>query len=240
LLRLSEDFQTVEVNMRKPIVSSTLVLCTSIAVAACSHERPAQSASGYEPGMAPASGNTTATTTAPTTAPTTTPAARSAPSAPGQLGSEQSEALSDGQIAAVVRAINVAEIDQAKIAEGKAKEPSVKHFAETMIAHHAQAVKDVDELDAHLNLRPTDSQLVTELRVNATSVENKLSANDDPTFDKAYMMSQVDAHRQALDTIDSRLMPAVRSQDLRQMLETLRPRVANHLQMAQTILDTLK
>ena len=225
--------------MQKPILSSTLVLCVSVAVAACSHERPAESASGYQSSMTPASGTTTpAPTTTPT--PTTTPADRAAPSAPGQLGSEANEALSDGQIAAVVRAINVGEIDQAKIAVGKAKNLAVKHFAETMIAQHSQAVKDVDELDAHLNLRLTDSQLVTELRVNATSVENKLSANDDPSFDKAYMMSQIDAHRQALDTIDSRLMPAVRGQDLRQMLETLRPRVANHLQMAQTILDTLK
>jgi putative membrane protein len=225
--------------MQKPILSSTAVLCLSLAVAACSHDRPAQSASGYESGMTPASGNTTTGTT--TSAPaTTTPTARSTSSAPGALGGEANEALNDGQIAAVVRAINVAEIDEAKIAVGKAKDPAVKHFAETMIAHHSQAVKDVDELDAHLNLRPTDSQLVTELRVNATSVQNKLSANDEPSFDKAYMTSQVDAHRQALDTIDSRLMPAVKSQDLRQMLETLRPRVANHLQMAQTILDTQK
>jgi putative membrane protein len=194
--------------------------------------------------MTPASRTTTATTTTTTGtttgASTTTPADRASPSAPGQLGAEANEALNDGQIAAVVRAINVAEIDQAKLAVGKAKDASVKHFAETMIAQHSQAVKDVDELDAHLNLRPTESQLVTELRVNATSVENKLSANDDPSFDRAYIISQIDAHRQALDTIDSRLMPAVKSQDLRQMLEGLRPRVANHLQMAQTILDTLK
>jgi putative membrane protein len=169
-----------------------------------------------------------------------TPADHASPSAPGQLGAENSEALNDGQIAAVVRSINVAEIDQAKIAVGKAQDPSVKHFAETMIAQHGQAVKDVDDLDTKLNLRPTDSQLATELRVNATSVENELTQNDDSSFDKAYIMSQIDAHRQALDTIDSRLMPAVRSEELRQMLQMLRPRVANHLQMAQTILDTLK
>lgn len=223
--------------MRKPILSSISVLCVSVAVAACSHEQPARSASGYEPGMTPAS-RSTSEVASPT--PTQTPADRASPSAPGQLGSENSEALNDGQVAAVVRAINVAEIDQAKIAVGKAKDPSVKHFAETMIAQHGQAVKDVDELDTKLNLRATDSQLATELRVNATSVENKLTQNNDPSFDKAYMMSQIDAHRQALDTIDSRLMPAVRNEDLRQMLQALRPRVANHLQMAQTILDTLK
>jgi putative membrane protein len=223
--------------MRKPILSSILVLGASVAIAACSHERPAQSASGYEPGMTPASRTNE---TSPNATSTTTPGYRAAPSAPGTLGSESSEALNDAQIATVVRAINVSEIDQAKIAVNKATDPAVKHFAESMIAQHGQAVRDVDELDAKLNLTPNDSQLATELRVNATSVENRLSADNDASFDRAYIMSQIDAHRQALDTIDSRLMPAVKSQELRQMLESLRPRVADHLQMAQTVLDNLK
>jgi putative membrane protein len=220
--------------MRNPILSSLLILCVPTALAACSHERPARSASGYESGMTPASGTSAPAST------TVMPADHASTSAPGTLGAEPSEALNDGQVSAVVRAINVGEIDQAKIAVNKAMDPNVKHFAETMIAQHAQAVKDLDELDTRLNIKPTDSQLATELRVNATSMENKLTANVDPSFDKEYIMGQIDAHRQALDTIDSRLMPAVQSQELRQMLEMLRPRVANHLQMAQTILDTLK
>jgi putative membrane protein len=194
---------------------------------ACSHEPPAQAPSGYEASMTPASGTTTSAV-----APATSTATPDSPNA--------KEGLTDGQIAAVVRASNVAEIDQAKIAVGKARDAGVKHFAEMMIAEHGQAVKNVDELDTRLNLRPTESQLMTELRVNATSVENQLSKNDDTSFDKQYMRTQLDAHRQLLDTIDGRLMPAVRSEELREMLTNLRPRVADHLQMAQTIFDTLK
>ena len=225
--------------MNQSSLSKFLVVVVPLASFACSHDQHSRTASGYESSMTPASGSTTASnrTTAPVS---TTPADRASASAPGQLGAESSEGLNDGQVAAVLRAINVAEIDQAKIAVGKAKEPAVKHFAETMIAQHGQAVKDVDQLDTKLNLRPTESQLATELRVNATSTENKLTQNNDSSFDKAYIMSQIDAHRQALDTIDSRLMPAVRSEDLRQMLQALRPKVADHLQMAQTILGNLK
>jgi putative membrane protein len=218
--------------MRSFTISQVLVFSLPLALVACSHEndqRSARAPSGYEAGMTPASGTMTPASTPSTS--TTTP---SSPSASSDQG------LTDGQIAAVVRASNVAEIDQAKIAVGKARDAGVKHFAEMMIAQHGQAVKDVDELDTRLNLRPTESQLMTELRVNATSVENRLSKNDEPSFDKQYMQSQLDAHRQLLDTIDSRLMPAVRSEELRGMLANLRPRVADHLQMAQTILDNLK
>jgi len=211
-------------------ISHVLIFSLPLAVfVACSHEQPAQSPSGYEPGMTPASGTTTPARTPATSTPN--PASDSASSNQG---------LTDGQIAAVVRASNVAEIDQGKIAVGRARDAGVKHFAEMMIAQHGQAVKDVDELDTRLNLRPTESELMTELRVNATSVENQLSKNDGASFDKPYIQSQIDAHRQLLDTIDGRLMPAVRSEELREMLVNLRPRVADHLQMAQTILDSLK
>lgn len=224
--------------MRSFMIQKTLVLSLPLALVGCSHDRPARAPSGYEPGMTPASGTSTPASTRAGTTPATTPAATTQTQASPSASANQG--LTDGQIAAIVRACNVAEIDQAKIAVGKARDAGVKHFAETMIAQHGQAVKDVDELDTRLNLRPTESQLMTELRVNATSVENQLSKNDDASFDKQYIRSQVDAHRQLLDTIDGRLMPAVRSEELRTMLTNLRPRVADHLQMAQTLLDTLK
>jgi predicted outer membrane protein len=85
----------------------------------------------------------------------------------------------------------------------------------------------------------TDSQLVQELRVKATAAENRLSSTNDSTFDKLYMSTQVDMHRLALDTIDTRLTPAASGEDLKQLITTMRPRVADHLQMAQTILHTL-
>jgi putative membrane protein len=207
--------------MHNSKLALTLTVSLSLGSFACSSDRPARSASsGYEPAM--------------------TPAARSAPSAPNQLGSEASERLDDAQIITVLRAVNVAEVDQAKIAVGKAREASVKRFAETMIAHHGQAVREIDELDARLGLTPTESQLVQELRVTATGVENRLSDTNDASFDKAYMQSQLDMHRTALDTIDSRLTPSATREPVKQLIEGMRPKVANHLQLAQTILSMLQ
>jgi putative membrane protein len=200
--------------------STTLLVSSALGALACSSDRPARSATGYEPGM--------------------TPASREAPAAPESVGTEAVERLDDAQILTVLRAVNVAEVDQAKLAVGKAHEPSVKRFAETMIAHHGQAVKQVDELDARLGLPPSESQLVQDLRVNATGVENRLSETNDASFDKAYMTAQVDMHRTALETIDSRLMRSVTRDAVKELIEGIRPKVANHLQMAQTILSMLK
>jgi putative membrane protein len=186
---------------------------------ACSHdEKPAQT--GYEEAMSPA--------------------AREAPSAPGTLGSESSERLSDPQITTVLRAVNVGEVDQARTAVGKVQNDDVKKFAEMMIAQHGQAVKDIDALNTKLGFQPTDSQLGTELGVKATRVEQQLSQTSDASFDRLYIMHQIDEHRLVLDTIDSRLVPAARRDEVKDLLQTLRPVVADHLQMAQRILDSLK
>jgi putative membrane protein len=98
----------------------------------------------------------------------------------------------------------------------------------------------VDELDARLGLPPSESQLVQDLRVNATGVENRLSEVNDASFDKAYMTAQVEMHRTALETIDTRLMRSVTRDAVKELIEGIRPKVANHLQMAQTILSMLK
>jgi len=186
---------------------------------ACSHEeKPAQT--GYEEAMSPA--------------------ARSAPSAPGSLGSESSERLSEPQITTILRAVNVAEVDQARTAVGKVQSEEVKKFAETMIAHHGQAVKDIDALNTKLGYQQTDSQLATELGVKATRVEQQLSSTNDASIDRLYIMNQIDEHRLVLDTIDSRLVPAARRDEVKDLLQTMRPVVADHLQMAQRILDGMK
>ena len=172
--------------------------------------------------------------------PNTIPAAHASPSAPGVMGTESSEQLSDPQIVTVLRRVNMAEVDQARTALGKLNNDQVKKFAEMMIAQHGQAVKNIDALDDKFGYASTDSQLATELGVKATNTEQQLSQNKDDSIDKLYIMSQVDAHRTVLDTIDTRLVPAARHEDVKNLLSTTRPVVASHLEQAQQILDTLK
>jgi putative membrane protein len=196
-------------------------LAFSLCVVACSHDdKPASSPPDPSPEM--------------------TPAARNAPSAPGVLGAESSEPLNDPQIVTVLRAVNVAEVDQARTAVGKIQAEPVKKFAEMMIAQHGQASKNIDALDDKLGYAQTDSQLGTELGVKATQTEQQLAKANETSIDKLYIVSQVDAHRLVLEVIDTRLVPAARNEDVKNLLQTTRPIVAGHLEMAQQILDTLK
>jgi putative membrane protein len=205
------------------------MLALPLALFGCAHDKPAESArttsyeDGPEAGMTPASGDVSEERAA----------------AASGLGANSVESLNDAQVAAVAGAINESEVAAAKIAVEKTKNAAVKRFAETMIAHHGQAVKDVDEFEARTGMEPQESRLLAQLRVEAKSTEEKLDDTDDASFDKLYMLGQVDEHRKALETLDGRLLPNARDLDLRRILQGMRPRVESHLEMARAILNTL-
>ncbi|HEY1534129.1 MAG TPA: DUF4142 domain-containing protein, partial [Polyangiaceae bacterium] len=54
-------------------------------------------------------------------------------------------------------------------------------------------------------------------------------------FDAAYMSAQVEQHQKLLDTINSDLLPSVKSTELKAYLDDIKPTVESHLIDAQRI-----
>ena len=52
-------------------------------------------------------------------------------------------------------------------------------------------------------------------------------------FDRAYVDAQVKEHQAALDTIDKKLLPAARNEELKTFLGKLRARISAHLDEAR-------
>ena len=94
--------------------------------------------------------------------------------------------------------------------------------------------------DLMVTIRMDERMAEAEAYRQATQVEQKLSQTNDASVDRLYIMNQIDEHRLVLDTIDSRLVPAARRDEVKDLLQTMRPVVADHLQRAQRILDGLK
>jgi putative membrane protein len=149
----------------------------------------------------------------------------SAPEAP------KLDSLSDEQIAAITDAANTAEIAQAKLAQAKSKDPSVKQFAAMMINHHGEA----KQKQAKLKLKPVESGVSTAMQVDADSTMNALKADSGKDFDQAYITAQVDGHQKVLDTINDKLLPNVKNADLKAYLEEIKPRVEEHLKQAKVL-----
>jgi putative membrane protein len=158
-----------------------------------------------------------------------------APAADTPTAPAPGETLTDEQIAAVTSLANNAEIEQAKLARARSKNEQVLQFAGMMIAHHGEAQRKQDAL----SVGSADSTLSRDMVVESSETMRVLKEKQGAEFDRAYMQAQVQAHQKVLDAIDSKLLPNAKRADLKAHLETLRPRVKQHLEQAERTVAAL-
>jgi putative membrane protein len=149
------------------------------------------------------------------------------------------ERLTDAQIAGVMNAANDAEVQQARIAQQKAKHPRVKKFAAMMISDHGSARKKQQALLDKSGMIPSSSNLMTQLNTDAQSTLQSLQSASAGDFDLVYMDAQITAHQQVLVALDRDLIPAAQDAELKALLEEVRPKIAEHLKQAQEIRQLL-
>jgi len=168
----------------------------------------------------------------------TTDAPTAAESPPAESLRERAP-LSDEQIATIGTAANGAEIEQAKIARNKAKDPLARKFAEMMISHHEQAQRELAKLGKKLSMKPAESPLSTELTADAAGALGTLKKATGKDFDGVYAGAQVAAHRRLFELRDQQLLADAKNVDLKTYLQALRQRVEEHLQQAKQLEQTL-
>jgi putative membrane protein len=151
----------------------------------------------------------------------------------------ESNALSDGQIAAITEAANDAEIEQAKVAQDKAKDPRVKQFAAMMIQDHTQAKQNQTDMMSRMSLAPSESSQSQQLATDSFDTLSKLRDADKSTFDMTYMDAQVNNHQMVLDLLDNVLIPNAQNGELKKQLQDMKPIVEKHLTEARDIRQSL-
>jgi len=145
------------------------------------------------------------------------------------------DTLTESQIAKVTELVNTAEVEQAKLAQRKAKARAVKQFAEMMIKHHEQARREQAKRAQRLKLTPADSPTADKVKADADSQLAKLKDSDAAGFDAAYITSQIDGHQQALDLLDTQLIPSAKTPEVVDALRTARALVEQHLRDAREL-----
>jgi len=160
------------------------------------------------------------TTGATALAPDPTPAEVATPKPP-----PASAPPTDEQIAGFAEAVISAQIEQAKLARLKTKNEKVKKLAASMLARFGQA----QQRQAKLRLKPAESELATQMGVDASDAKRRLDNASGPDFDRIYVAVQVDAHRKLLDILDRELLPNAKNAELKALLLDARPKVAEQL-----------
>ena len=145
------------------------------------------------------------------------------------------EALTEGQIAKIAELVNTAEVEQGKLAQGKAKSPAVKKFADMMVKHHGDSKQEQAKLFKKLNLTPADSATAASLKADGEATLKTLKEADAASFDAAYAKSQVDGHQKVLDALDAQLLPSAKTPELAEGLRKMRMTVEAHLTEAKQL-----
>ncbi|HJV87461.1 MAG TPA: DUF4142 domain-containing protein [Noviherbaspirillum sp.] len=152
----------------------------------------------------------------------------------------QSSAPNDAQIAAIVVAANSVDIDAGKLAEKKAHDKQVKEFAKRMVTDHTGVNKQATELVTKLHVTPEENDTSKSLKDNGAKEREKLKGLKGKAFDKEYVDNEVTYHQAVLDAIDKTLIPNAKNDELKALLEKVRPAIDAHLQHAKQIQASLK
>jgi putative membrane protein len=173
---------------------------------------------------------------APEVTPATPTAAGEADNAPPSSEARSAkETLTESQMAKVTDLVNTAEIEQAKLAQRRAKAPSVKQFADKMLKHHGQALREQAKIVQRLKLTPADSATAAKLKSDGEVQTTKLKEIDAASFDVAYVNGQIDAHQQVLELLDTQLIPSAKTPDVVSALQIAREMVDQHLREARAL-----
>ncbi len=124
---------------------------------------------------------------------------------------------------------NMAEIAEAKVAENKATEESVKQFAATMISDHGQANDELKSIASSEGITLPSSPNKMQERE-----DSRLKSGSSSSFDKDYITHQITDHEKTIALFQKEASngenPALKSYAQKTL-----PTLQHHLQMAQSL-----
>jgi putative membrane protein len=156
-------------------------------------------------------------------------------SADNKVLAKTDKPLSDAEILTTLVAANDGEVQMAELALKKATLGDVKQFAGMMKSHHTAGSQKTKALQTKTKLGTASSDLSTHLENDAIATIKDLRDKEAASFDRAYMSSQVKAHKDVLAAIDNRLLPSVTNGEVKTILGETRRTVADHLTKAEDI-----
>jgi putative membrane protein len=143
--------------------------------------------------------------------------------------------LTDPQIAHVAVTANSIDVETAHLVESRTTTPRVREFARTMITDHTAVNEQAAALAQRLGVTPEENAVSRSLQADAESARAELEGLSGEEFDRAYIEREVAYHQAVLDALDQTLIPGSTNEELRGLLQQVRPAIAAHLGHARSL-----
>lgn len=148
--------------------------------------------------------------------------------------------LNDLEVAHAAYTADVIDIDYAKIALAKSKNPEVRTFAELMIRDHTAVNEGAGALLAKLKVQPKDNAFSKALIEGATAKKAELNALDGVAFDRAYAANELGYHKTVNKIVGEIWIPNIQNAEVKAFLSQALVTFKAHETHASHMVDKLK
>jgi putative membrane protein len=137
-------------------------------------------------------------------------------------------ALDDPTIVAIFDAANTADIETGKLAAERGHSKEVRDFGAMLARDHAQVRQMGRDLAKKLGVTPTPPKDDQGARDHAAAMA-RLRGLKGEAFDHAFLQHEVAFHKSVIDAVNSTLMPAIKNQELKDLVAKIAPAFEAHM-----------
>lgn len=145
----------------------------------------------------------------------------------------------DPQIAHIVVTANQVDIDAGKVAAKRGSTHDVRAFGDQMAIDHQAVIQQATALVRKLMVTPEDNPTSADLKKGGDDNLANLKMLKSTKFDKAYVDHEVAYHQAVIDAVDKVLLPSVKNEELKALIEKVRPALVQHLNHAKHLQSKL-
>ena len=153
--------------------------------------------------------------------------------------SAQAAKLDDPTIVAIFDAANTWDIETGKLAEQRGTTKDIREFG-AMLAHdHTMVRGQGRDLAKKLGVTPTPPKDFGMAKDHAEAMAS-LKGKRGKAFDRAFLAHEAAYHKAVLDAVSTTLMPALKNQEVKDLVTKVAPAFKAHQDAAQMKLDAMK
>ena len=146
----------------------------------------------------------------------------------------QASSLDDPTIVAIFDAANTADIETGKLAAARGASKEVREFGAMLARDHEQVRAQGRALAARLGVTPTPPADDQGARAHAAAMK-RLGALHGAAFDQAFLAHEVAFHKGVIEAVQSTLLPAIRNEEVKQLVVTVAPAFQAHMMAAERL-----
>jgi putative membrane protein len=144
--------------------------------------------------------------------------------------------LDDPTIVAIFDAANTWDIETGNIAAKKGSSKAVRDFGAMLARDHTTVRQQGRDLTTKLGVTPTPPKDFAMAKDHASAVA-RLNAASGTAFDRTFLDHEVAYHKAVLDAVTTTLLPALKNQEVKDLVNKVAPAFQAHMLAAQNLLE---